>query len=79
MRYALVLAAVLLLAGCKSEEQKKAEFIKFCSENEFSLKQCEVLYMIAKASSDASDNAAASSMASSLAIGIAAGSAGARR
>lgn len=78
MRYTIIIAGALALAGCKSEAEKKSEFITFCSSNEFSLKQCEVLYLIAKSSADARDNAEAANIGAGMAIGAAVSS-GSRR
>jgi len=72
----LILVIPLILCACKSEEATRAEWIAQCSQADFTVKQCGVLYSIAKSSSDASDAAVASSVMSGAAMGM---SAGARR
>jgi hypothetical protein len=69
----LILLLPLILCACKSEEEKRSEWIAQCAQADFTVKQCGVLYSIAKSSSDASDAAAASSMMSGAAMGMSAG------
>lgn len=69
----LLLLLPLLLCACESEEEKRTKWIANCAQNEFSIKQCGVLYSIAKSSSDASDNAAAANIMSGAAVGMSAG------
>lgn len=76
MKYAVV-GLCLVLAACQSQAEKKAEFVQFCSESDFTAKQCEVLYLIAKSSSDASNSAATATALSGVALGVSAQ--GARR
>ena len=78
IRLLVVLMVATLLTGCKSGAEKKAEWVKFCEQGEFSLKQCEVLYSMKKAGDDAEESAAASSMMSGMAVGLSAGAAGRR-
>ncbi len=66
----------LLLAGCKTEEEKKSEWIAFCTQGDFTAKQCNVLYSMKK---DASDDAANNAAMTGMAIGMSVGSTGARR
>lgn len=66
----LIILLPLLLCACKSEEEKRSEWITNCSQNEFTVKQCGVLYTIVKSSSDASDSAAAASVMSGAAMGM---------
>ncbi len=65
--------ALLLLSACKSSEEVKADWIKFCIDGEFTVKQCEVLYSLKKSSDDASDGAAVASAMSGAAMGMSAG------
>lgn len=72
MKY-LSIAILLLLCSCESEEETKTKWIANCSKNDFTVKQCVVLYSIAKSSSDANDSAASASIMSGAAMGLAAG------
>jgi hypothetical protein len=47
---------VLSLSACgKSSEEKKADWITFCTANDFSAKQCAVLYTLKSSSDDAAE------------------------
>jgi hypothetical protein len=69
----LILAAGLLLAACESEAERRAKWIAHCAENEFTPKQCVILYQIAKDTQDAKNSAAAANFATGLSVGIATG------
>lgn len=71
-RLILSMLICLVLVGCKSEAETKAEFMQFCTEHEFTSKQCEVLYVMNKDTRDAQSMSAG-------AMGMAAGSAGRSR
>lgn len=77
-RIAILIALAGLLAGCESEEERKAKWVAGCVKGEFSAAQCEVLYSIVKAARDSESSASAAAISSGMAIGIAAGSAGRR-
>lgn len=72
MKYA-VIASLLLLCACESAEETKAKWVANCSENDFTVKQCNVLYSIAKSSSDANDAANSAAITSGVAMGMAGG------
>lgn len=72
-KYIILICTLTLLTACKTEEEKRAEWIKICSANDFTEKQCGVLYLIAKGVSDANDSADMAAINSSIAIGLAAG------
>ena len=72
MRTILILVPLLLLCGCKSEAEKRVEWIAMCEQGEFSTKQCAVLYSIVKASNDAKDSADYAGVMSSVGMGLAA-------
>lgn len=67
------LILVLFLVGCQSAEEKKAEWVRFCVDGEFTPKQCNVLYSMKQSSDDANDAATSASITSGAAMGIAAG------
>lgn len=75
----LLLILPLVLTACQSSEERKAEYMAFCTTHEFSQAQCEVLYLNKQASDAASSQAAFASGMSSAAIGISAGMSGGRR
>lgn len=69
----LLFGIALGLAGCQSEQERRAEWITQCATQDFTAKQCEVLYSIAKDTRDAKNSAAAANFATGLSIGIATG------
>lgn len=73
MKYLVILSAAFLLTACKSAAEREQEFLNTCTQTEFTLAQCRVLYSIKESSDSASNNAAAASAMSGFAAGMAAG------
>lgn len=73
IRLLAVAIVALALAGCQSEAERRAEFNVSCKDHQFTPKQCDMLYDIAKSSSDASSAAANSAAMSGVAMGLSAG------
>ena len=68
----------LTLSGCgESSEKQKAEWMTFCTANDFTPKQCVVLYALKtsneEASSEAMTASAVANINAGLAIGLSAG------
>lgn len=73
MKKLIWIIPLLLLCSCKSEEEKKSEWIKFCLAGDFNAKQCEVLYSIKESGDDANTSANSAAAMSGVAIGMSAG------
>lgn len=75
----LLLLLPLALTACQSAEERKTEYMAFCTTHEFSHAQCEVLYLNKQSSDNAAMQAASSQIMSGAAMGMAAGMSGGRR
>ena len=68
----------LTLAGCESEEEKRAKWQAFCTANDFTPKQCSVLYALKQSSDEATASANTAAGLAGVSMGLAAGSGGRR-
>lgn len=75
----LILAVALALSGCKSEAEKRAEFLRFCSTHGFGSDQCEVLYALRKDIADDQANTESNGVTTGILIGTGIGSGSGRK
>lgn len=76
MKTLAAISLLFLLCACESAEEKRAKWIAWCVQSEFSEKQCGVLYALKESSDEAQAQAQNAAAMNGLAIGLAAGSTG---